>query len=228
MTISLQFRAAIGVDNIDYWSIIDLLTQIVNKFPNSANTTTILTVTTTILTVFASTFLVIIFVTLQAGLEKEAGASWAMRSSCHGWEWAIISNEWGNHFKWVRKQFVHFFSLFRLIPTIPTTTATQPSPKALRQMEPREPSSSTPWYRNFCWNGAVQQWHSQVPEMSEEDIRKAVEPLLLEYFDNGDCDEVFIGWHELQITLLFQVLNTLEEMLLNIGTRRWRSLWQGK
>ena len=84
MTISLQFRAAIGVDNIDYWSIIDLLTQIVNKFPNSANTTTILTVTTTILTVFASTFLVIIFVTLQAGLEKEAGASWAMRSSCHG------------------------------------------------------------------------------------------------------------------------------------------------
>ena len=28
--------------------------------------------------------------------------------------------------------------------------------------------------------------------MSEEDIRKAVEPLLLEYFDNGDCDEVFI------------------------------------
>ena len=27
--------------------------------------------------------------------------------------------------------------------------------------------------------------------MSEEDIRKAVEPLLLEYFDNGDCDEVF-------------------------------------
>ena len=60
MTISLQFRAAIGVDNIDYWSIIDLLTQIVNKFPNSANTTTILTVTTTILTVFASTFLVII------------------------------------------------------------------------------------------------------------------------------------------------------------------------
>ena len=140
----------------------------------------------------------------------------------------IILNEWGNHFKWTRKRFVHFFSLFRLIPTIPTTTATQLSPKALRQMEPREPSSSTPWYRIFCWNGAVQQWHSQVPEMSEEDIRKAVEPLLLEYFDNGDCDEVFIGWHELQITLLFQVLNTLEEMLLNIGTRRWRSLWYGK
>jgi len=48
--------------------------------------------------------------------------------------------------------------------------------------------------------------NTMVPEMSEEDIRKAVEPLLLEYFDNGDCDEV---------------LNTLEEMLLNIGTRRW-------
>jgi len=45
-----------------------------------------------------------------------------------------------------------------------------------------------------------------VPEMSEEDIRKAVEPLLLEYFNNGDCDEV---------------LFSLEEMLLNIGDRRW-------
>ena len=39
--------------------------------------------------------------------------------------------------------------------------------------------------------GMVHHWNSQVPEMSEEDIRKAVEPLLLEYFDNGDCDEVF-------------------------------------
>merc|ERR1712102_128113 len=42
--------------------------------------------------------------------------------------------------------------------------------------------------------------------MSEEDIRKAVEPLVLEYFENGDCDEV---------------LFSLEEMLLNIGARRW-------
>jgi len=45
-----------------------------------------------------------------------------------------------------------------------------------------------------------------VPEMSEEDVKKAVEPLLLEYFENGDTDEV---------------LYSLEEMLLNIGTRRW-------
>jgi len=45
-----------------------------------------------------------------------------------------------------------------------------------------------------------------VPEMSEEDIRKAVEPLLLEYFENGDCEEVQFS---------------LEEMLLNIGSRRW-------
>ena len=45
-----------------------------------------------------------------------------------------------------------------------------------------------------------------VPEMSEEDVKKAVEPLLLEYFENGDTDEV---------------LFSLEEMLLNIGTRRW-------
>merc|ERR1719483_1672631 len=45
-----------------------------------------------------------------------------------------------------------------------------------------------------------------VPEMSEEDVRKAVEPLVLEYFENGDCEEV---------------LFSLEEMLLNIGSRRW-------
>jgi len=45
-----------------------------------------------------------------------------------------------------------------------------------------------------------------VPEMSEEDVRKAVEPLILEYFENGDCEEV---------------LYSLEEMLLNIGGRRW-------
>ena len=32
--------------------------------------------------------------------------------------------------------------------------------------------------------------------MSEEDIRKAVEPLLLEYFDNGDCDEVLSEYNE--------------------------------
>ena len=45
-----------------------------------------------------------------------------------------------------------------------------------------------------------------VPEMSEEDVKKAVEPLILEYFENGDIEEVWFS---------------LEEMLLNIGTRRW-------
>ena len=40
--------------------------------------------------------IMIIFVLLQVGLEKEAGANWVMRLSCHGW---------GNHFKWVRKSF---------------------------------------------------------------------------------------------------------------------------
>merc|ERR1719249_14651 len=48
--------------------------------------------------------------------------------------------------------------------------------------------------------------NTMVPEMSEEDVKKAVEPLILEYFENGDTDEV---------------LFSLEEMLLNIGTRRW-------
>jgi programmed cell death protein 4 len=48
--------------------------------------------------------------------------------------------------------------------------------------------------------------NSLVPEMSEEDVRKAVEPLVLEYFENGDTTEV---------------LFSLEEMLHNLGMRRW-------
>ncbi len=30
-----------------------------------------------------------------------------------------------------------------------------------------------------------------VPEMSEEDVRKSVEPLVLEYFENSDRYEMF-------------------------------------
>lgn len=45
-----------------------------------------------------------------------------------------------------------------------------------------------------------------VPEMSEEDVRKAVEPLVLEYFENNDSMEV---------------LFTMQEMLPNLGARRW-------
>jgi len=45
-----------------------------------------------------------------------------------------------------------------------------------------------------------------VPEMSEEDMRKIVEPLILEYFENGDSEEV---------------VYSLEEMLPNLGSRRW-------
>lgn len=44
------------------------------------------------------------------------------------------------------------------------------------------------------------------PEMSEEDVRKAVEPLILEYFENSDTMEV---------------LYTLQEMLMNLGSHRW-------
>jgi len=44
------------------------------------------------------------------------------------------------------------------------------------------------------------------PEMAEDDIRKTVEPLILEYFENGDFEEV---------------LFSLEEMLQNLGSRRW-------
>ena len=47
---------------------------------------------------------------------------------------------------------------------------------------------------------------TMVPEMSEEDVNKAVEPLILEYFENNDATEV---------------LYTLQEMLMNFGSRRW-------
>jgi len=47
---------------------------------------------------------------------------------------------------------------------------------------------------------------TMVPEMSEEDVNKAVEPLILEYFENNDATEV---------------LYTLQEMLMNLGSRRW-------
>ncbi len=45
-----------------------------------------------------------------------------------------------------------------------------------------------------------------VPEMSEEDVRKAVEQLVLEYFENSDASEVIFS---------------LQEMLMNLGARRW-------
>ena len=47
---------------------------------------------------------------------------------------------------------------------------------------------------------------TMVPEMSNEDVNKAVEPLILEYFENNDATEV---------------LYTLQEMLMNLGTKRW-------
>jgi programmed cell death protein 4 len=47
---------------------------------------------------------------------------------------------------------------------------------------------------------------TMVPEMSEEDVNRAVEPLILEYFENNDASEV---------------LYTLQEMLMNLGPRRW-------
>ena len=45
-----------------------------------------------------------------------------------------------------------------------------------------------------------------VPEMGEEDVRKTVEPLILEFFENNDGMEV---------------LFTLQEMFMNLGSRRW-------
>lgn len=47
---------------------------------------------------------------------------------------------------------------------------------------------------------------SLVPEMSEDDIIKTVQPMILEYFENNDCGEVLVS---------------LQEILLNLGPRRW-------
>jgi len=47
---------------------------------------------------------------------------------------------------------------------------------------------------------------TMVPEMSEEDVTKAVQPLILEYFENNDTNEV---------------LYTLQDILMNLGSRRW-------
>ena len=40
-----------------------------------------------------------------------------------------------------------------------------------------------------------------VPEMSEDDVRKAVEPLILEYFENNDPNEVLFS---LQVWVQFK------------------------
>jgi len=48
-----------------------------------------------------------------------------------------------------------------------------------------------------------------VPEMSEEDVRKTVEPLILEYFENLDYDEV---------------IYSIDEILANLGARRWMTV----
>lgn len=45
---------------------------------------------------------------------------------------------------------------------------------------------------------------SLVPEMSEEDIVKSVQPMILEYFENNDCGEVLVS---------------LQEILPNLGPR---------
>lgn len=44
------------------------------------------------------------------------------------------------------------------------------------------------------------------PEMSEADVKKTVVPLILEYFENGASEEVLVS---------------LDEMLENLGSRRW-------
>ena len=73
-----------------------------------------------------------------------------------------------------------------------------------------------------------------VPEMGEEDVRKAVEPLILEFFENNDSMEVLftlqVGEDSPQV-LFWQILFVFfrlydfrlssQEMLMNLGSRRW-------
>jgi len=55
-------------------------------------------------------------------------------------------------------------------------------------------------------HGHNTQLKALVPEMSEEDIRKNVEQLVLEYFESNDASEVVVS---------------LQEMLMNLGSCRW-------
>ena len=70
--------------------------------------------------------------------------------------------------------------------------------------------------------------------MGEEDVRKAVEPLILEFFENNDSMEVLftlqVGEDSPQV-LFWQILFVFfrlydfrlssQEMLMNLGSRRW-------
>ena len=44
---------------------------------------------------------------------------------------------------------------------------------------------------------------TMVPEMSEEDVTKAVQPLILEYFENNDTNEVL---YTLQVNQVMSIL----------------------
>ena len=80
----------------------------------------------------------------------------------------------------------------------------------LPRVDPRDPNYD-PDRENGCEVGPgvgrnkTIKLNALLPEMSEEDVGKAVEPLVLEHFEIGDSEEV---------------LFSLEEMLLN-GSRRW-------
>jgi len=72
--------------------------------------------------------------------------------------------------------------------------------------KPAPPSGVTATVPKLGPSNGTTTLKTMVPEMSEEDVTKAVEPLILEYFENNDAMEV---------------LYTLQEMLMNLGSRRW-------
>ena len=50
--------------------------------------------------------------------------------------------------------------------------------------------TQTPKGRAHYGKRTLGKLHPVMPEMSKEGVRKVVEPLILEYFENGDYDEV--------------------------------------
>ena len=63
------------------------------------------------------------------------------------------------------------------------------------------------------WRNKIIKLNTIVPELIEKEVGKAVEPLMLEYCKNRDCEEVLLS---------------LEKMLMNIGARRragWYPPW---
>ena len=72
-------------------------------------------------------------------------------------------------------------------------------------VDPKDPNYDSKGRRLPRWRNKIIKLNTIVPELIEKEVGKAVEPLMLEYCKNRDCEEVLLS---------------LEKMLMNIGARR--------